>query len=98
MPDTMSLPYYYYKANIFPDIIVLVSSTLLQTYNITSYDYSYVLFHCLRKEKENQKKRNIKLRKIDKKKRKMLVFKYTITIDMWNNIIVLKLSTSFCGI
>jgi len=31
------------------------------------------------KEKENQKKRNIKSRKIDKRKRKMLVFKHTIT-------------------
>jgi len=30
--------------------------------------------------KKNQKKRNIKSRKIDKKKRKMLVFKYTITV------------------
>jgi len=32
------------------------------------------------KEKENQKKRNIKSRKIDKRKRKMLVFKYIITV------------------
>jgi len=31
------------------------------------------------KEKENQKKRNIKSRKIDKRKRKMLVSKCTIT-------------------
>ena len=28
---------------------------------------------------QNQKKRNIKLKKIDKKKRKMLVFQHTIT-------------------
>jgi len=32
------------------------------------------------KEKENQEKRNIKSRKIDKSKRKMLVFKCTITL------------------
>jgi len=32
-----------------------------------------------KKETENQKKRNIKSRKIDKRKRKMLVSKYTIT-------------------
>jgi len=32
-----------------------------------------------KKEKENQKKRNIKSRKIDKSKSKMLVFKHTIT-------------------
>jgi len=31
-----------------------------------------------KKEKENQKKRNIKSRKIDKKKIKMLVFRYTM--------------------
>jgi len=31
-------------------------------------------------KKENQKKRNIKSRKIDKKKRKMLVFKCIITV------------------
>jgi len=32
------------------------------------------------KEKENQKKRNIKSRKIDKRKRKILVFTCIITI------------------
>jgi len=32
------------------------------------------------KENQNQKKRNIKLRKIDKRKRKMLVFRHTITV------------------
>jgi len=35
------------------------------------------------KEKENQKKRNIKSRKIDKRKRKMLVFKCTITFSLY---------------
>jgi len=40
-----------------------------------------VPLHCQKeKEKENQEKRNIKSRKIDKRKRKMLVSKYTITI------------------
>jgi len=37
------------------------------------------LHHQKEKEKENQKKRNMKSRKIDKRKRKMLVFKHTIT-------------------
>jgi len=40
------------------------------------------LLYCSQeKEKENQKKRNINLRKIDKRKRKMLVFKYIITYN-----------------
>ena len=39
------------------------------------------LFIIQEKEKGNQKKRNIKLRKINNKKRKMLVSKYTITSD-----------------
>jgi len=45
-----------------------------------SCDHSHIPLHCPKeKEKENQKKRNIKSRKIDKSKRKMLVFKHTIT-------------------
>jgi len=55
-----------------------------------------LLHHSKEKRKKIKKKRNIKSRKIDKKKRKILVFKYTIIIDMWNNIIVLEISTSFC--
>jgi len=43
-----------------------------------SCDRSHVPLHHP-KEKENQKKENIKSRKIDKRKRKILVFKYTIT-------------------
>jgi len=39
------------------------------------------LYHQKEKEKENQKKRNIKSRKIDKRKRKMLVSKHTITLS-----------------
>jgi len=42
---------------------------------------TYLLYCSQEKEKENQKKRNINLRKIDKRKRKMLVFKYTITYN-----------------
>jgi len=38
------------------------------------------LHHQKEKEKENQKKRNMKSRKIDKRKRKMLVFKHTIPL------------------
>jgi len=37
------------------------------------------LHYSKRKSKENQKKRNIKSRKIDKKKRRLLGFKHTIT-------------------
>jgi len=47
-----------------------------------SCDHSHVPLHHpnkKKKEKENQKKRNIKSIKIDKSKRKILVFKYTIT-------------------
>ena len=40
-----------------------------------SYDYSHMPFH-------HQKKRNIKSRKIDKRKRKMLVSKHTITVKI----------------
>ena len=75
----MSLPHYYHKANMFTNIIVLVSYTLFQTYNImscdASCDCSHMSFHCPRKEKEKEKKK-IK-RKI--KSRKILVSKYTIT-------------------
>jgi len=35
------------------------------------------------RRKENQKKRNIKSRKIDKRKRKILVFKHTITTSSY---------------
>jgi len=44
--------------------------------------------HCQRiKEKEREKKRNIKSGKIDKKKRKMLVSKHTITYMASNKIV-----------
>jgi len=46
----------------------------------------------IQKEKENQKKRNIKSRKIDKRKRKMLVLTYIITI-----VITLGDGTKFKG-
>jgi len=77
----MSSPYCYHKANMFSDVIVLVSPTPFHIYDITSCNYSHMPLHHPRKEKEkvNQKKRNIKSRKIDKNKRKILVSKYTIT-------------------
>jgi len=43
-----------------------------------------------KKKKENQKKRTIKSRKIDKRKRKMLVFKYTITHRFSDIVLVIK--------
>jgi len=57
------------------NIIVLVSSTTFQTYNITlcdaSCDHDHVYFHCLRnKRNRKEKKKKIKSKKIDKKKRK----------------------------
>jgi len=41
--------------------------------------------HC-QKKKENQRKRNIKSGKIDKRKRKMLVFKHIITTTIENRL------------
>jgi len=59
---SISLPYCFYKVNMFSDIIVLDSSTTFQTYDLiscdTSCDCSHVSFHCLRKQnwKSNQRK------------------------------------------
>jgi len=67
------------------NIIVLVSSTPFQIYDIilcnALCDHNHIPLHHPRKEKEkeNQKKRNIKSRKIDKKKRKLLLSKHTMT-------------------
>ena len=63
---------------------LLAHSNQVQAYDLTSCDMScnlshVSLHHQKEKEKENQKKRNMKSRKIDKRKRKMLVFKHTIT-------------------
>ena len=77
----ISLPYYYHKANMFTNIIVLVSYNLFQTYNImscdASCDCSNMSFHCPRKEKEKEKEKEKIKRKI--KSRKILVSKYTMT-------------------
>jgi len=43
------------------------------------------------KEKENQKKRNIKSRKIDKRKRKILVLTHIITILVSQTLLVKQL-------
>jgi len=46
--------------------------------------------HCSKeKEKENQKKRNIKSRKINKSKRKMLVSKHTMTQGLFFALILI---------
>ena len=55
----MSLPYYYHKTNMFPDIIILVSSTLFQIYDITSCDYSYVLLHHPKEKRKKIKRKEI---------------------------------------
>jgi len=53
----------------FLDIIILVPFTIFQIYDIILCNHDHMPLHCLqkRKKKENQKKRNIKLRKIDEK-------------------------------
>ena len=54
---SISLPYYYYKANIFPNIIFLVPFTLFQIYNITSYDHGHMPLYYPRKEKNPKEKK-----------------------------------------
>jgi len=57
----LGLPYYYYKINMFFNIIILDSSTSFQIYNLISCDitcdHSHIPLHCLRKlnEKKNKK-------------------------------------------
>jgi len=50
---------------------------------VTAVTYLFIINK--KKEKEIQKKRNIKSRKIDKRKRKMLVLMHIITEDRNNN-------------
>ena len=58
----ISLPYYFYKINIFPDVIILNPSTIFQTYNFISYDtscdYGYVLLYCPKNKNKNKTKQN----------------------------------------
>ena len=97
----MSTPYIYYKIDILLICFLISSfqSTLAQSRPITLH---HVICHvtmvtCLfvinkkkrkRKSKENQKKRNIKLRKINKRKRKILVFKCTIILRCYQDILL----------
>ena len=73
----MSPLYYFYKINMFFNIIILDSFTTFQTYNLiscdTSCNHNYVPLYCPRELNENEKKKNIK-------SRKMLVFKHTIIL------------------
>jgi len=48
----------------FLNIIVLISSTIFQTYDIKSYDHDHMPFHHPQKLKLKLKGKNIKLRKI----------------------------------
>ena len=80
--SSMSALYIYHKIDMLLtcSLISFIQSTLVHSRLMISY---YVICHvttvtCL--FIINKKKRNIKLRKIDK--RKMLVFKYTITLYM----------------
>ena len=61
---SISSPYYYHKVNMFLNIIVLISSTIFQTYDIKSYDHDHMPFHHPQKLKLKLKGKNIKLRKI----------------------------------
>ena len=51
----ISLLYCYYKVNIFPNIIVLVPSTIFQTYDITLCGCSHMSLHHPRKRKRKKK-------------------------------------------
>ena len=65
----ISLPHYFYKVNIFTNIIVLDSFTIFQTYDFISCDIScdhgHMLLHYPKKTKLK-----IKLNQIKKTKRK----------------------------
>ena len=77
---------------------LLACSSQVQAYDLISYDMSCNLSHMPlhhQKEKENQKKRNIKSRKIDKRKRKILVFKHTITLIIFVNQFTMTTITSY---
>ena len=52
----MGLLHHYYKMNMFSNIIVLVSSTPFQTYNITSCDHGHMPLHHPRKDKRRKRK------------------------------------------
>jgi len=65
------------------DVIYLVCSRPMTSHHVTSHVTTVTcLFIVNKKEKEIQKKRNIKSRKIDKRKRKRLVFMHIITITI----------------
>ena len=54
----ISLSYYFHKANIFSNVIVLDFSTIFQTYNLIScdisYDHNYMSLHHLRRKINNK--------------------------------------------
>jgi len=84
--SAISVQYVYHKVNMPSTYILMLffQSLLLESRLITS---CYVMYHltmiiCLFiiQEKQKQNKRNIKSRKINKKKRKMFKSKYTIKI------------------
>ena len=80
------LPYGIHIINILLDVIHLVHSRSMTSHHVTSHVTSVTcLFIINKKEKEIQKKRNIKSRKMDKRKRKMLVSKCIITYNLLHN-------------
>ena len=97
----MSAPCVYHEVNMLLTCFLtsFFQFTLAQSRPMTS---QHVICHvttvtCLfvinkkkrkRKSKENQKKRNIKLRKINKRKRKILVFKCTIILRCYQDILL----------
>jgi len=57
--------------------------------HVTAVTYLFIIRN--KNKNKNQKKRNIKSRKIDKRKRKMLVSKHTITILIYRHFLALPI-------
>ena len=75
MPLTCILTLFFQP--LLPDSRLVTSCYV--THHVTVVTCLFIVQEIKKKEKENQKKRNIKSRKIDKKKRKMSVSQCTIT-------------------
>ena len=68
----------------------LAKSRLMTSHHVICHVTSVTCLFIVKKKKEDWKKRNIKSRKIDKRKRKMLVFKCTITSTLYWQFIFFK--------
>ena len=82
-PALMSMhhPWGSNVVNMLLDVIHLVCSRLMTSHHVTCHVTAVMcLFIINKKKKKIKKKRNIKSRKIDKRKRKMLVLMHIITL------------------